>query len=323
MRNKTGGNKHLIYLFGVLLAVALASGLVLYATGSDSSEATVENAAGTAKAFAGGTFEASGATRVPGTNSIFFVDDGKPGAVLWMQLDNEGNQSGPIKVIDLGVNIDDLEGITTDGSYFYVVNSQAKAKSSGQAGIVRFKFNPASQSAEEAQATGSLKQFLVENVAELREMGTVKAKDDGINIEGLAWDPAEGRLLLGMRSPVAGDDALLIPLKLRDPRGQFSLENLEAKETRAIRLPLGGQGVRGIEYDERSKLFHIIAGATESQDKTNFKLWEWGGQADQPVLREVATFDKKLKPEGVTRASGGSNEFKIIVFDTSRYLKMP
>jgi hypothetical protein len=322
MRNKTDGNRHLIYLFGLLLAVLVGSGVVLYLTGSDSSEATVGDAR-SSKAFSGGTYEASGVTRVPGTNSVLFVDDGKPGAVLWMQLDNEGNQSGPIKVINLGVNIEDLEGITTDGTHFYVVNSQSRAKSVGQPSIVRFKFNPGSQSAEDVQAAGGLKQFLVENVAELRDMAGVKAKDDGINVEGLAWDPTEGCLLLGLRSPVADEHALLVPLKLRNPRGQFSLENLDAKAIRAIRLPLGGQGVRGIEYDERSKLFHIIAGATENQDKTNFKLWEWGGQADQPALREVATFDKKLKPEGVARVSGGSSEFKVVVFDTSRYLTMP
>lgn len=64
---------------------------------------------------------------------------------------------------------------------------------------MRFRYNPNSQSAESVETTSDLKRFLIENVSELRDMESVKAKDDGINIEGLAWDPAGNRLLLGLR----------------------------------------------------------------------------------------------------------------------------
>jgi hypothetical protein len=40
-------------------------------------------------------------------------------------------------------------------------------------------------------------------------------------------------------------------------------------------------------------------------------------------VREVATFDRKLKPEGITRAAIGESDFKLVVFDTSQYLKLP
>jgi hypothetical protein len=238
---------------------------------------------------------------VAGTDAILFVDDGKPGEVFWMQLDQNGSQTGGIKAIKLGVNIEDLEGITTDGNYYYVVSSQSRAKSVTQPGIIRFKLDPKSQSVEAVQSMSELKKFLVENVAELQSMGHAKAKDDGINIEGLAWDPRHGRLLLGLRSPLSGESALIVALKLRDPRGPFSYDNFAATETKAIRLPLGGLGIRSIEHDNRSNLFRIIAGATESQEKTDFSLWEWNGDASQPALREVAKLDRKLKPEGVTR----------------------
>lgn len=319
IKNKSG--KVFPYLLMLLLAVAITSGLVLYLSKSDSL-ATVEGASvQTANIFAGGTFEASGVTHVPGTGDFLFVDDGRPGEVLWMQLDKDGMQTGPIKAVKLGINIEDPEGITTDGSYVYVIGSQSRSKGGEQAGIARFRFNRDTQSVEQVQTVGDLKRFLVENVAELRGMAARKSKDDGINIEGLAWDPARGRLLLGLRSPVIDGDAVLVPLKLRDARGPFSSDNLEAGEIEAVRLPLGGLGIRSIEYDERQGLFHIIAGATENQDKADFKLWEWGGQA-KSALREVTTFDRKLKPEGVTTASIGGSNFKLVVFDTSRYLKM-
>ena len=319
MGNQTGGNRGFRYLALLLVAAVIASGVVLYLSGSKSS-ATIN---GTPLNFKGGPFEASGVVAVPGARGVLFVDDSRTDEVLWMEMDEAGNQVGDIKPVKLGIQLDDPEGITTDGTYFYIVSSQSRGKSGAQAGLIRFKFNLATQSAEDVQAISGLKTFLVEKVTELHDMGTRKGKEDGINIEGLSWDPARQQLLLGLRSPVIDGQALVVPLKLRDGRGGFSLDNLEAGERAAIRLSLGGQGIRSIEYDERAKLFQIIAGATEEQKKTDFKLWEWDGPTGEAGLREIATFDRKLKPEGITRASIGERDFKLVVFDTSQYLKLP
>jgi hypothetical protein len=113
--------------------------------------------------------------------------------------------------------------------------------------------------------------------------------------------------------------AVVIAMKLRDPRGPFSYENLSAADTEVIRLPIGGMGIRSIEFDDRSKAFRIIAGATESQDRGDFKLWEWNGDAGSPALRETARFGGKQKPEGITRASVGGKDFTFVVF---RYMRM-
>jgi hypothetical protein len=87
-------------------------------------------------------------------------------------------------------------------------------------------------------------------------------------------------------------------------------------------LPSAGQGIRSIEYDDRSKLFRIISGATESQKKGDFRLWEWNGAAEQSAPRQVATFDPQMKPEGVTRATAGNRDFIFVVFDTNGYMRM-
>jgi hypothetical protein len=309
-------------LFGLLFAIAATSMFVIYITSSGSSAEVGTTSAGAVRAFSGGKFEASGVVKVPGTDGILFVDDGQTNRVFWMQLGGDGSQAGPVKPVELGVTIEDPEGITTDGSYFYVVGSQSKSQAGNQPGIARFKFDTASQRAEQVETISDLKRLLVENVAELRGMAGVKAKDDGINIEGLAFDTAGNRLLVGLRSPVVDGHALVIPLKLRDARGPFSLDNIDTGEMKSLKLPLSGLGIRGIEYDERAKTFHIISGATESQDRVEFKLWEWGGEAGQGALREVTTFDRKLKPEGVARVSAGESDFTFIVFDTSQYMVM-
>ena len=51
----------------------------------------------------------------------------------------------------------------------------------------------------------------------------------------------------------------------------------------------------------------------------DFKLWEWSGNGEPPTLRETDTFDRRLKPEGITRVKSGDQNFTFIVFDTSGY----
>ena len=320
MTNKT---KVLIPILGILLIIGYVALFTEWIDDSRTSSATEAGAAvQTAEKFVGGTFEASGVARVAGTDGFLFVDDGRTTEVLWIQLDGNGKQAGSIIPVKTGTDINDPEGITTDGSYFYVVGSQSKSKGSDQAGLARFRFNKETRSAEEVQTVSEVRRFLIENLKELRSFESRKAKDDGINIEGLAWDPIRKLLLLGFRSPIIDGKALLVPLTMRDPLGPFSIDNLEAGKAEAILLPLGGMGIRSIEYDERQGLFHIIGGATKSQDKTDFKLWEWTGQADGSGLRETTAFDRKLQPEGVTSGSVGDTSFRLIVFDSSRYLKM-
>ena len=270
-------------------------------------------------AFSGGTFEASGVAHVPGTDSVLFVDDGRPNEIFWMQLGEDRKQAGEIKTIDIATSIIDLEGITSDGEYFYVVGSQSKPKGTDQAGLARFKFDAASQRAIETQAASGLKKFLADNVVELRGMENTKYKDGGINVEGIAWDPLNKRLLLGLRSPVVEGNALIVPLKLRDAKAALSFDNLEVEGGKAIRISLGGAGIRSIEWDESRKSFFLIAGAGPNSEKMDFKTWEWSGSGATPALRELETFDRRLKPEGITRVSTGARDFVFIVFDTSGY----
>ena len=267
-------------------------------------------------AFSGGSFEASGVTHVPGTDTVLFVDDGRPNEIFWMQLGADRKQAGAIKTIQIATSIIDLEGITTDGEYFYVVGSQSKSRGTDQAGLARFKFDAAHQRATDTQAASGLKKFLADNVEELRGLENTKYSDGGINVEGIAWDPVNKRLLLGLRSPVVEGNALVVPLKLRDPKAALSFDNLEVEGRKAIRLSLGGAGIRSIEYDESSKAFFLITGAGPNAEKMDFKTWEW---SESGALREMETYDRRLKPEGITRVSTGERDFIFIVFDTSGY----
>jgi hypothetical protein len=304
--------KVILPIIGMLLLFACAAAAVVREAGGAAPAPAV-------KPFDGGPFEASGVAHVPGTDGVLFVDDGRNEEVFWMRLGADGAQAGPVRPVSLGVSVIDQEGMTFDGTHFYVVGSQSKSRGGELAGLVRFRFDAAGQRAEGAEAVSGLKPFLAANVAELRGMERRKYKDGGINVEGLAWDSANRRLLLGLRSPVVDGHALVVPLRLRDPRGAFAAANLEVEGGRAIRLPFGGAGVRSIEYDARAKGFRVITGAGPNAEKLDFKLWEWDGNVERPALRELGTYDRRLKPEGFTRVSAGGRDFGFIVFDTSGY----
>ena len=271
-------------------------------------------------AFSGGTFEASGVTHVPGSDGVLFVDDDHPEEVFFMRLGQDRKQAGSITSVKLSTSIIDLEGITTDGAYFYVVGSQSKPTGSDLAGLARFKFDAKDQLANDTQSISGLKSFLADHVEELRGLQKTDYDDGGLNVEGIAWDPNRNRLLLGLRSPVVDGQALIVPLKLRDPQGAFSRDNVEVEGQKAIRLPLNGAGIRSIEYDDLRKTFRLITGAGPNSEKIDFKLWEWNGNSEPPTLRETEVFDRRLKPEGITRVTSGDRSFEFIVFDTNGYV---
>lgn len=303
----------------ILLLTTVVVGLLVRASFRSISVASYPVSPVPMTAFSGGTFEASGVAHVPGTDAVLFVDDGRPNEVFWMQLGEDRKQTGAIKKVDIATSIIDLEGMTTDGDYFYIVGSQSKSKRSADlAGLARFKFDAATQRAVDTQSASGLKKFLADNVAELRGMENTKYSDGGINVEGIAWDPRNARLLLGLRSPVVEGYALVVPLKLRDPNAALSIHNLEVEGGKAIRLSLGGAGLRSIEWDESRKAFYVITGAGPNAEKLDFKILEWSGDNATP-LREMETFDRRLKPEGITRVSTGARDFTFIVFDISGY----
>ena len=270
-------------------------------------------------AFTGGNFEASGVVYVPGTDGVLFVDDDHTDEIFFMRLGKDRKQSGSINPVKLSASIIDLEGITTDGVYFYVVGSQSKSTGGDLTGLARFKFNAANQQIVDTQSISGLKKFLADNVDELRGMHDTSYDNGGVNVEGLAWDPRGQRLLLGLRSPVVEGQALIVPLKLRDPQGTFTLDNMEVEGRKAIRLSLDNAGIRSIEYDELRKTFQIITGAGPNTERMDFKLWEWSADGKAPALRETASFDRRLKPEGITRVTSGDQNYTFIVFDTNGY----
>jgi hypothetical protein len=264
----------------------------------------------------GGPFEASGVAHVPGSNQLLFVDDGRTREIFLMEVTQAGMQAAAATRIPLAADVTDLEGITWDGRHFYVVGSQSKETGFDGDGLVRFTFDPAGRRTDSVERIQGLKAWLAGNVAELR--GTERSIGDHVlNIEGIAWDPIGARLLLGLRAPVIDGHALIVPIKMSDSAGPFSIENLRV-DGPTIRLDLQGDGIRSIEYDDRAKAFRIFTGATLNEEDREFRLVEWDGKSGS-APRELSRFSRLLKPEGIATAELGGNSITVVVFDTGGF----
>jgi len=321
-----------------VIAVLMSVGLALYLTRQTPGEKPVieTNSKGKAKfkiaspgagtAFDGAVYEASGVVQIPGTEGIYFVDDSRPGEILWMALDESGRQSGPIKPVEIGASVADPEALTYGGSFFYVVGSQSHTEPAERNALVRFALDPVKKTLlGQADVMSNLRDYLIENVPELKAVADVKGNQGGLDVEGIAYDSVADRLMLGLRSPLVNGKALVVPIKLRDPRGAFSTDNVLPPGP-AIQVQLGGLGIRDIEFDVRSSSYFIIAGASVHGETPTFSLWEWNGGADQSSAdstpKEIVKLDGKMKPEGVTHAKIGGKDFIFIVGDGSSYMKL-
>lgn len=277
--------------------------------------------------FRGEAFEASGIVFVPGTNGVLFIDDNKEDKIFWMQVDDSGQQAGDVKPIPLGVRVQDPEGITFDGSYYYIVGSQSVDKRGDENALVRFAFNATDQTVSKAEAMPNFRALLFERVPELKGEGEKKSKDGGLNIEAIAADPVNRRLLLGLRSPVVNQQALIIAFRLPAPDAPLSANSLQLAEPHAIHLPLGDLGIRDIQYDSKLKNFFIISGAPEHHERPDFELWQWDGTADQSsgaagLKKMNIKLNQKMKPEGITRVEMNGRDYIFIVGDGGSYLSL-
>jgi pSer/pThr/pTyr-binding forkhead associated (FHA) protein len=270
----------------------------------------------------GGAIEASGVAHPPGATGAVIAADNHPGEILWMPLDEEGKQADSLQKIPLGVSFTDPEAVTYGASFFYLVTSQSNPNDGQKNAIVRFDINPETRALRgQPEIITDLRSFLLKNVPAIAAEGAKPGLEGGLNIEGIAWDPNNERLLLGLRSPQIGGQAVLIPIKLRDLRGPFKIENLKIDDIKVIFLSLGGQGVRDITYDSHLKNFLIISGAPETEERTDFGLWEWNGQPDSKPAK-LMTLEGDKKPEGVTGVTINGRSYVLVVGDAGSYLKI-
>lgn len=159
------------------------------------------------------------------------------------------------------------------------------------------------------------------------------------NIEGLAFDPRTGSLLIGLRSPtrMRNGKPCAVVLTLKNPRELF-LENkseLPEFDSKLNYLNLRGLGIRGMTYDDDRKGYWIVAGRSDDL-KTPAKpvpssIWFWdSAKPNKPPRKAQTDSAGRLNLEGVCLLRIDGKQGLLLISDDgdetnngSRYLWIP
>jgi Protein of unknown function (DUF3616) len=273
---------------------------------------------------------------------FLFCDNNIGDALLELRLAADGAMAcplirRPLRGIEPGT-VDDLEGMThvrTGGGSFIVAMpslSLKRRKGCHRKKSKRGKESPARDCLLritfgkddwlEAEVLSGFRGWIVENAPELGKSPRYLPDDGGLNVEGLGWNPAEGVLLLGVRTPVIEGKPFILRVRLKQVDGPWSLSNLEMLPPvlLAIKDGRGEQGIRTIGFDPPRGAWLIVAGNSTSASRAPFTLYSWDGNPRGVVHHfEDVRFHKRMKAEGVTHGTVGGRGAVVFVDDAGGY----
>lgn len=144
-------------------------------------------------------------------------------------------------------------------------------------------------------------------------------KEEGLNIEGLAYYPPNNSLLIGLRNPLyAPDDktrSRAIVIELKNP-AEVVDQQKSAQFGQVLLWDLDGRAVRGMEYSENLKKHFILAGSID--DETTPVLYQWNGDfnSNPEKVCQWPKSDLPFTPEGIA-VIPGTNQLWIFSDDGS------
>jgi hypothetical protein len=104
----------------------------------------------------------------------------------------------------------------------------------------------------------------------------------GLNIEALESSPDQQRLLIGFRSPLLEQQAIIASVE--NPAAIFEKGEPPRISPALETLDLGGNGIRGMSYLPALKGYLIVSGPV-ARESVQFQLWFWNGQRGAPARR--------------------------------------
>jgi hypothetical protein len=215
-------------------------------------------------------------------------------------------------------NLDDLEGVTTDSAgNIYAITSHSR-DSDGDTGkprerLVRFRIE--GDSVVDPKVVNSLKRDLMAAHPELAVSAAIRnvKSEGGLNIEALEMSPDQRQLLIGFRSPLLDERAIIASIE--NPGAIFDTDERPRIGARLTTLDLDGNGIRGISWVPSLAGYLLIAGPV-AREKVKFQLWFWrGGSGDHPRRVTVAGLSGFEHAEGVSPAVIDGRQCIIIVSD--------
>ncbi|MBW8327643.1 MAG: DUF3616 domain-containing protein [Thiobacillus sp.] len=214
--------------------------------------------------------------------------------------------------------LDDLEGLTLDRSgYLYAITSHSRDEEGDEKKsrdkLVRFAIEGDRVAAP--KVVKGLKAALLEAFPELAAAAAIRdvKAEGGLNIEALEMSADQQRLLIGLRSPLLDNRALIVSVE--NPAAMFDTGEPPRVSSTLTTLDLGGNGIRGMSCLP-SLGGYLISSGPASRVQAPFQVWFWSGQPDAPARRvSVSGMQGFERAEGISPAVIDGHQRIIIVSD--------
>ena len=214
--------------------------------------------------------------------------------------------------------LNDLEAVAIDrAGYIYAITSHSRdaegdeKKSRDQ--LLRFRIEDGHVTAA-VWAHGLKPALLAKHpvLAAAAEIRDVKS-GGGLNIEGLEFSPDQQQLLIGFRSPLLDQCALIACIE--NPSEIFEAGESPRISATLQTLNLGGNGIRSLCYLHALNGYLVISGPV-GRAKAEFQLWFWSGRVGERARHvSVPGLQGFANAEGVSHAVIDGRPRIILVSD--------
>ncbi len=224
----------------------------------------------------------------------------------------------PLQSDDAVWQLDDLEALALDrAGYIYALTSHSRNAEGEQKKsrdkLVRFRVS--GERMVEPMLLRSLKPALLAAhpaLAAAAEIRDVK-NNGGLNIEALEMSADGEQLLIGFRSPLIQNRALIA--RVENLAAMFDAGEPPRIAPSLITLDLGGEGIRTLCYFSMLGGYLIISGPV-ARATGQFQLWFWRGGEGAPAQRvSVAGLAGFEQVEGMSPATIDGQQRIIMVSD--------
>ncbi len=214
--------------------------------------------------------------------------------------------------------LDDLEGLALDAAgNVYAITSHSRDGAGeikqSRDKLVRLRIEGNRIAA--AAICRDLRQALIAThpvLAAAAEMIDVK-RDGGLNIEAIEVDPATRHLLVGLRSPLCEQRAIIA--RVENLAAVFDAGAPPHVAPVLATLDLGGHGIRSMAHVPALEGY-LIASGPVAREQVQFQLWFWNGQPGAAARRvTVDGLPGFEHAEGVSPAVIDGQQRIIIVSD--------
>jgi hypothetical protein len=243
-------------------------------------------------------------------------DEGSHPLLISRLIESEnGLKLKPIRLKKNDSAFDDLEGsaLGKDGAIYLITShslAQNDKRKKKRESLSRLTFNDGKISDDTAY--GRL--FSPINAALESESENGVDKFQQFNIEGLCFDSRKNKLLLGLRSPLSENKAIIMVLE--NPYALFSEGQVPSFQKKTIFLDIGGGGIRSIVYDSKRKTYLLANEIPNKKGKLKPAIWAWDGKPQSSPARVTLPKIKGMKNiEGMALVSFKKKTFLLLVSD--------